>query len=755
MLSNYSYHGCLRQLQTSPDPEALAKLQHVDFSGDSLNSWKCEDDPAEKEWQQVVSQAKPSSNGLVLQGFFTDIRPLDNLKKSTALYWAPLSVSAEEDERFPLDCARYPLVEITYRGLTRHARLACQWSYPGGAHLVHLETTGDWRTAALMIPLRGFPGEITRFTLRVYASTRSEESVEIAQVRFRELLPEEQQTLDFYFAVSPDMSAPRKYPLLDEHLPFGVSMDADTVSRLANMMDINYFDYWRLAFEDIARHHHDCVIVERMEMMTDENRSILVDLAENFGLRLIPTFRWPLEQFEEKGDEWIRTYIEPHAASRGIFAWNIHDNPEEHYFKSYLSARDKIAAVDTRHPVVFHSRQADTFPLYAPHFAAAGFSHFKPGDALSVKDSLRTHLPLMGGQQLWITAPAFVRASGAPEWSTSPQLRMMLNMTLANGARGWMAHCYHNTPVWLNGHYQRSLTGPFLTFSDLWAELGTRIERLSVMAPLFLYARPMNESNPFGIKVTARKSVKSPLAQDEDALSVFWLEGPDYYLCHLINNDAGHVTSVDLSFPDSFPGNMEIYDTTALVRIRAWAQAPRRQHLEMSPGQGQLYLIAKAPVCLHWREVFARRILTADQRQTKVDLELARQYELDVEGIENTLRARDEEMSLEELHSARAAKDALFNLIYATPAIYETRELLVKASSIIRGCDEAICSLHGQENIKKARKLGPKVVPYARTLTELRLRLRRGYGNEIKHEAEDLVQKSLELLHTIWHNLAT
>lgn len=703
----------------------------------------------------MVAQAKPSANGLILQGFFTDIRPLDNLKKSTALYWAPLSVSAEEDEHFPLDCLQYPLVEITYRGMTRHARLACQWSYPGGAHLVHLDTSTDWRTAALLIPLRNFPKEITRFTLRVYASTRSEESVEISHIRFRELLPAEEETLDFHFSTLPEMSPPRSYPQLDEHLPFGVSMDADTVSRLANMMDINYFDYWRLAFEDIARHHHDCVIVERMDVMTDENRSILVDLAENFGLRLIPTFRWALEDFPEKGDEWIERYIKPHATSPGIFAWNIHDHPEEHYFKNYLSARDKIAEVDTRHPVVFHSRQADTFPLYAPYFAAAGFSHFKPGDPHSVKDSLRAHLPLMGGQQLWITAPAFVRASGAPEWSTSPQLRLMLNMTLANGARGWMAHCYHNSPVWLNGHYQRSLTGPFLTFSDLWSELGTRIERLSVMAPLFLCARPMAEENPFEVEAVVRKSAKSPLEQDEDALSIFWLEGPDYYLCHLINNDAGHVTSVDLTFPDSFPENMEIYDTTALVRIRSWAPAPRRQHLEMSPGQGQLFLIAKTPVCLHWREVIARRILLADQRQTKVDLELARQYELDVESIETTLRERDEEMSLEELHSARMAKDALFNLIYATPAIYEPRQLLVKASSIIRGCDEALCSLHGRENVKKARRLGPKVIPLARTLTDLRLRLRRGYGSEIQGEAETLVQESLELLHTIWHSLST
>ncbi|NLN93080.1 MAG: hypothetical protein GX130_07230 [Candidatus Hydrogenedens sp.] len=752
MLSKYSYHGCLKQLHQPPDPKALETVRQINFPGKSLKNWKCTDDPGEKEWQQAVTQAKLSANGLTLKGSFTEIRALDNLKTSTAVYWAPLSASEKKNDHFPLDCLQYPLVEITYRGLTRHARLACQWSYPGGARLVHLETSADWRTAVLMIPLRNFPRKITGFTLRVYATTRSVEAVEISHIRFRELLPTERETLDFHFSTLSEVSPPRSYPQLDEQLPFGVSMDADTVSRLASMMNINYFDYWRLAFEDIARHHHDCVIVEGMDVMTGENRSILVDLAESFGLRLIPTFRWALEEFPEKGDEWIEEYIKPHASSAGIFAWNIHDNPEEHYFKNYLSARDKIAEVDTRHPVIFHSRQADTFPLYAPYFAAAGFSHFKPGDPHSVKDSICAHLPLMSGQQLWITAPAFVRASGAPEWCTSPELRLMLNMTLANGARGWMAHCYHNSPVWLNGHYQRSLTGAFLTFSNLWSELGTRIERLSVMAPLFLYARPMKGEELFEVKVSASKSAKSTLKEEEEALSVFWLEGPDYYLCHLINNDVRHVTSVDLSFPDSFPNNMEMYDTTALVRIRSWAPTPRQLHLEMSPGQGQLFLIAKTPVCLHWREVIARRILLADQRQTKVDLELARQYELDVESIENTLRERDEEMSLEELHSARKAKATLFNMIYATPAIYEPRQLLVKASSIIRSCDEALCSLHGHENIKKVRRLGPRVIPLARILTDLRLRLRRGYGSEIQGEAEKLVQESLELLRMIWHS---
>ena len=752
MHSNYRYLGYLKQFPGPPDPEALRQVNHIAFNADSIETWKCFDDPAEKEWRNIPVRVSRGEEGAQLRGHFEDIRRIDNLDRRVPRFWAPLSITSKEDPRFPLDCQQYPIVEVTYRCITSHACPACQWSYPGGAHLVRLEPSRTWQTAAMLMPHRDFPRTISRFTIRLYASWRSTETLEISEVRFRALLPQEAEMLQGLYVNLEQTAPPPAYPLLNEFLPFGVYMNIATVEQLADMMDISFFDYWRLAFEDIVRHHHNCVVLEDMQTLDQDDRGVLFELAENFGLRLVPTFDWPMENFGEEGDALVQSYIAPHIESKGILAWNVLDAPSAQNLPHFLGAREKIAAVDPNHPMVVHLRQADTFAYFAPYFAAAGFSHFHSGEPWAVGETLRAHLPLLGGQQFWVTAPTFVYASDAPDWCTSPQLRLMLNSTLANGARGWLAHTYHNAPVWMGGHYERSLTGPFLTFSDLWAELGNRVERLSVLAPLFLSARPSAPPPHLQFVVNVQKNPKTQIREDMDALSVSWLQGPDYYLFYLVNNDSVQVTSVNLSLPESLPDGLEVYDTTALVRNRAWEASPHQRHFEMFPGQGQLFLVAQPPVCVYWREVIAQRILLADQRQSRMDIELARQYRLDLGSIEHVLSNMNGSASIEDLNNVHEARERLLNLIYATPEIYETRQLLIKASSIICGCDEALSKMYGNGKTEPAREWGVKIMPLARSLTVLRLQLRRGHGARIQAEATALAQTGLDLLRDIWNN---
>lgn len=750
MDSNYKYLGYLKSLQAHPDPDALTSLEQIVFEGENLERWNTRDDKAEKEWKSVPVRLKHTDEGVLLLGHFEDIRRIDNLDRNEPRYWAPLSIDVETDEAFPLNCLQYPVVEITYRCQTSRAYPACQWSYPGGAHQVWLEPSQEWQTVAALIPHRGFPECITRFSIRLYAAWRSTESLEIARVRFRALLPEETKALAAREVTLTRTPPPQHYPLLEEFLPFGVYMNVVTAEQIADLLDIAVFDYWRLAFEDIARHHHNCVVVEGVQTLRHEDWGVLLEIAENFGLRLIPTFDWPMEQFEEQGDALIDRYIAPYADSKAILAWNVLDAPPEDNFQTFLNARDRIAAVDANHPMAIHMRQADAFPLFAPFFAASGFSYFKSSMPWAVGEALRAHLSLMGGQQFWVTAPAFVYASDAPDWNTSPQLRLMLNMSMANGARGWLAHTYHNTPVWVDGHYQRSLTGPFLTFSDLWAELGNRIGRLSVLAPLFLNARPAPPPSQFKVELTARKHPKTQLKEHFSTVSSFWLVGDDYYLFYIINNDTNQVSSLNLSISKKLPGDLAVYDTTALARSRAWMPSEHQRHFEMFPGQGQLFLIAAPEVCARWRDIIVRRMLLADQRQTRVDLELARQYGLDISEIEMRLNDIDAQVSMEGLNRVHEARERLFNLIYATPAICETRELLIKASSMICGCDEALSTLYGNGNTEMAHELGIKVMPVARMLTALRLRLRRGAGAEIRQDAYLLTQQCEDLIRDIW-----
>lgn len=752
MHSKYRYHGYLKQLPGSPDPEALKHINQVVFTADSIDHWKCVDDPAEKEWVNVPVRVNRTEEYVALRAHFEDIRRIDNLDHKEPRFWAPLSITSEEDPRFPLDCVQFPLVEITYRCATSHASPACVWSYSGGSHLLHLEPSRDWVTAGMLMSHRGFPKTISRFTVRLYASWRSTEGLDIAGVRFRELLPEEAEALARLYVELDETAAPQSFPLLNEFLPFGVYMDTAVVEQLADLMDISFFDYLRLAFEDIVRHHHNCVVLQGMQGLEHDDRNVLVELAENFGLRLIPTFDWPMgDKFDESVDELIDTYIKPYADSNGILAWNVLDAPPEQCLVNFVKTRDKIAAVDHNHPMTVHMRQADAFPVFSPFFAASGFSHFRSGEPWAIAETLQTHLPLMRGQQFWLTAPTFVYASDAPEWCTSPQLRMMLNSTLANGARGWLSYTYHNTPVWVDGHHERSLTGPFLTFSDLWAELGNRVERLAVLSPLFLSARPVLRPEHLNLSFNFQKNPKSRLQKNIEGISVSWLQGPDYFLLYIINNDTYQVTSLNLSLPDNLPDGLEVYETTALARLRSWEASAHRLHFEMFPGQGRVFLIAQPSVCAFWREEIARRILMADQRQARVDLELARQYRLDLTGIEAALVRTVSDASAEELHQVRDARHRLFNLIYATPDICEPQALLVKASSVICGCDEALSALYGGGKTEAARELGVKVLPLSRSLTTLRLQLRRGYGRRIQPEITALVQSGIDLLREIWN----
>lgn len=744
------YHGFLKSLPQLPDPTALEQADRILFSADDLEQWKTEDNQSEKEWVGVPVRKRRTEDGLALFAHFEDIRRIDNLDRNEHHYWAPLSASQESNPRFPVDCVRYPVLEITYRCTTSHAVPACQWGYEGGQHLLFLDPERDWCTVAMLIPYRSFPAMLTRLSLRLYSSWRSTESIEIASVAFRSLLPEEQRAIEESNAYIDTVPPPRHYPVLDTFLPFGVSMNTATVEQLANVLDISFFDYWRLALEDIARHHHNCVVVDAMDTLSHENRRVLFDLAENFGLRLVPTFDWSMDNFAEEGDALIEEHIAPYADSQAILAWNIQNAPLGRHFRAFLDARDKVAALDKNHPLLIHTHQADTFPLFAPHFAASGFSYFKSGVPWQLGDTIRTHLPLLGGQQFWVTAPAFVYASDAPEWNTSPQIRLMLNMAISNGARGWIAHTYHNMPVWVDGHYERSLTGPFLTFSDLWAELGSRVERLSVLAPLFLSAQPVPPPDDIRIETSVSKHPKSHLQFDMSPLSTLWMKGPDYYLLYIINNDTGQVASVNLTIPEKLPDGLEIFDTTTLVRARAWEPTGRQRHIEMFPGQGQLFVIAEPHVCETWRDVIAQRILDADRRQAQVDMELARQYKVNIDDITETICTREENVSIERLIHVHEAREQLFNRIYSTPEIYETRQLLVKTSSILCGCDEALSAMHSSGRADTAHELGVRVIPLAQKLTTLRIILRRGRGADIHEDALKMTQQSEDMLREIW-----
>src|SRR5690606_565125 len=171
--------------------------------------------------------------------------------------------------------------------------------------------------------------------------------------RFRECSAGEREALS-KFAKIADLhhASQRRYPVLSEMMPMGVFMKAGSAKRLAAAMDISPRDYWRLAFEDVARHHHNCVAVEELQELSPEEGKELLGMADSFGLRVIAMHDWPLERFRERGQHWIDQFIKPFVDSPALLAWAVSSNPNEHDFQTHIRAQERIQEADPDHPVI-------------------------------------------------------------------------------------------------------------------------------------------------------------------------------------------------------------------------------------------------------------------------------------------------------------------------------------------------------------------------------------------------------------------
>lgn len=727
-------------------------LDALTFDMASLEGWSLADDPSEKEWQNVPARLKRGAEGVQLVGHFEDIRRIDNLDRDQPGFWAALGTFGVDFQGLlPVDTLRYPVLEVTYRCTSSRALPRVKCYYPGGEMSHRLDFAREWTTAAVLVSHGGFPASVDNVALQLFANCRSTESVEFSRVRFRAMTGTEETVCGgAWEAMRAEARAMPPSGTPEGFLPFGVFMNASSAGRLADLMDISFYDYWRLAFEDIARHHHNCVALEDAALLGPAQGQELLALADTFNIKVVPLFEWPLEDDEALWRRRAAEYAAPFADSESVLAWGLGAGPMENELDLWRQFRKAVRECDSRHPVTAPFRHPGSLAAFAPHMDAAWFNHFKSDTPWKIGGAVRAHLPLTGGGPLWVTAPAFVSGSGGPEWNSCPQMRLMLNQALANGVRGWFAMSYHNDPIWVDGRCERSLTGPFLTFSDLWAELGNRVERLSVMAPLLMSAAPVTGDAPFDVVLSANRNSRSAVPEEVPLVDVFWMEGADFHLCYLVSNDPDQAVSINLELPVSLPDGMEIYDVTAFARTRAWLPVDRVRHLEMFPGQGQLLLAGRPGVCDEWRDVIARRILDADRRQVLVDLDLAQKYSLDIGETERTIMEAGGGVPLDDLIRVHEARARLTDILYASPDVAEARSLLIKASAIVCGCDEALSALHGAGKTEYAHELGVKALPLAREMTQLRIRLRRGQGREIIRPCQELVQRGYTLLTDIW-----
>jgi len=743
----YEYSGFLKTLLDAPDPTVRDSLEQIVITPEDLDQWQLIDNETDKEWQHIPARRERTQQGVQLQGNFEEVRRIDNLSKDDPSFWVPLSSIYWKDERFPIDLSRFPIVEITYRCHTPDARPAWLGHYPSAVYFDGLQPTREWRTIARRVQHCGFPEVFTGLTFRLYSTARRTESFELGELRFRAMSPREQKAFDKHQVVLAEQGPPKHYKLLEEFMPLGVFMKASSAKRLADMMEISFRDYWRLSFEDVARHHHNTVGIEDMEQLTQAEWRELLGLAENAGLRLVAMHDWPLDSFRRQGKALVAEHIAPYADAPALLAHTIQNEPPDHSFQAHLDARKLMEEADPNHPLAVIMRDPNSLPLFAPYFAASGISHFKSNSAWNMGQVVRSHYPLCGGQQFWVSAPTFVYATDTPEWYTCPEMRLMLNLAFSNGARGWFSFAYHNDPVWAGGNTQRSLTGPFLTFSDLWAELGHRMERYYAMAPLILNATPIQAPKD-GFTVSWQVHPRSRLPEHIEPIRNYWLQGPDYQLLYIVSSDINEVTPVNVTVSEHLPAGTEVYDITDFTRSRHWEPMQRERHIESFPGQGHVLLLAEPHAAEKWRGLIVERMIENDRRQIALDLSVARRYDLAISDVQQIMQEIGTGLSggLDDLRKMQDARDRLLNALYGSQTLTAPRSKLVQASSIVCALDGALCRLLGKGKIDLAHEKGVEVIALTSELAQLRLKLRRGRGTEIDKPCLELVRRGQKLL---------
>jgi hypothetical protein len=383
--------------------------------------------------------------------------------------------------------------------------------------------------------------------------------------------------------------------------------------------------------------------------------------------------------------------------------------------------------------------------MFAPYFSVSGFSLYTSHSPWDIGEVVHTHARLIRGQQFWLMAPTFIYATGSPEWSTCPELRLTVNLAFANGARGWFSCAYHNDPVWVSGSCQRTLTGPFLNFSDLWLELDRRMERMSALAPLLLESKPA----PLPTKwyVSGESSTDSArVPEGFPPTTSYRLRGPDYNLFFVVSNDVRGMSSLNINIPRRVLGENKLYALSDFVQSRTWAPMDLERHIEMFPGQAQIVLLAPPDVCARCRDELARRLIVEDYNQLSSYMKLARAYDINTKRIERAVASVGQGDPIKDLAKMDRARDQLVDAIYSTPAAHLSRSALIRAASAVCACDGSLCRLVNRGKLDLAKELGLKVVPLARETTNLRLAIREGKGSSVMEQCEDLGRRALETL---------
>jgi len=758
--AQYIYRGLLGKMKEIPSLEKRNKCAHITFSADDLTKWSLEDDPGEQEWKGIPATKKiedmDGEKVFILTGNFSNVYRLNLLKEmERPSFWVPLSTRTSSVPHFPIAQNKYPIVELTYRMQYGKCMPAWTWHYTTGQFFEFLNMDFKWTTVARAWCYNTFPRKMENFALRLYSFTRTKETMYIHSIRFREPTEEENKLLNSKESLQINHEKPITYPILNNFFPMGTYINANTAKDMAYLLKTDLSSYLDLLFEDISLHYHNTVFVEDFYDFLPGDQEVLFDISEKYNIKLIlpleeENTRLELSKISSVIKDKEHT-IKRYASDGNLFGWVIKENPSDEELEPYLRLKKEIERIDEKHPVIYLTREANAFPLYAAISSVSGLTHWKTRNPWELGQLIKTHIKFVSGQQLWAIGPTFVFGSGAPEWNSAPEIRLMINLALSNGARGWLSYTYHNIPLWAGGECQRSLTGPFLTFSDIWQELGGRLGRFYALAPLLMSAKPSAPPD-FAPDIQSRKHPRSRCPESIDILANFWMKGNDFWIFYLINQDTSEVTGINVNFHSLFPDRYRIYDATQFVRTYKWEEIPKSFHREMFPGQGQILLITTPEVYKHWEEIIAKRIFESVEQQAYINIKMQKPYLTSPEKWTDEIKEHKKKEPIDALNRIVETKNQITNSIYSIEELYKSRGKLLEIGSILCACDGVLCRLLDEGKTASVDEYKDMVIKAAGDLIKYRISIYKGEGKVVLPAMEKLSKNLLNILQKLRQN---
>ncbi len=737
----YTYGGFAAKLFPKPDEEQLQTLPAVTLTQRDIYQWTHQDIDQNKK---IAASHKKIKEGIQFTGRFGSVSALNCISLKEPVIFASMGTFGWQNEIFPIDTQQYPVLEITYRVPDDLIQPRITWFYEGGQVEEVLPVTRKWETVALLMVWKGFPEKIENVVVRMYSSVCATRTLEIASVRFRALSEEEA------LAIKDAEKYPcgREYDFPDSaaepFMPIAVQMNAGTARRLAEMLGLSLAEYWNLAFEDIVLHHHNSVVLEECFSLNLEEIREFLSCAEHFSLRVIlsiTTLDCDGDDLSEITIERIRTL----GDSKVILGWYIVPDPSDSNLERLARIRWKIAEAAPLHQVSIRLHSAFSLARVGRCFSSYTIPFRRNHIPWSLGNEIRIHHPLTDGIPLWVESTTSLNGMNVPKWSTCPEMRLQMGMAFARGVQGWITDRYHNDPLWTGGTHQRSLTGSFLTFSDLWSELGSGAEMYNAIAPLLLDMTPVPLRRvPFISKCEAAENAqtfeKLPPAQ------WYRLRGESFNVFMVISMDIRGVTSLEVQIPQRLLRRASIFNLTDFVYKREWKRMLLKQHVEMFPGYAYAILVGGGDICEKWRAEIAERLIEDDRRQLYIRRKLCEAHGVDLSEPDALVRQASLEGDLRKLQLMEQAHAMMIDLIYETPGLADARSAIIRAMAIACACDGVLCRMVTQGRPAMAQEWGMKVISLAREFTHLRLELRAGKGKDILPHCEHLVQRASELL---------